>query len=642
MAQLALRVQDLLAAVAEDLRAAVKDDGRVSVAFCHPAYAWRQPTPEAVPGPVPYAHPERSFLWSKTVRSTGARRIESHRPERTLVRLLARAGLAVMSRRESETVDLERFEPSADLLVLELAPLAPLPDVTLLVKACAMEAETLETQVQHIVRQTERPRAFAERLLVLDSRTGGFLRQHTDGDAGALRAAADRLMDDGWIDRVIEGPTDGFRAAEVNERWFGEGAPSGHAVTGAQVSSTLAGFDACTTRWVLQADADVMVCREDPAHDYLADMVAAATGVETGVTVSFNIASEGDRVYTTEGPDGPWRTEVRLCLLDLDRLRVMRPLPNRRRGDALEVPWHRSLGRSLRGGDRRTFYIHPPNERKRDRQLWWSALDAVERGRTPAVQQGQVDWVGSPQDWTPPERFERFVFVVAGRGVPAGRFRRALDSILRQRFSDWGAIVIDDASSPALVDEMRACCRPHAERVSFIGNRDRRGLLANMVTAIRGLCGDPESVIVTLDADDELLGDQVLDRLAEEYGRGADMTVGSMLRTDKAVHYPVRFEAPRLHRGGNVWQHLRSFKKRLFDAIPDHALRLDSEYVDLANDWAYMLPLVELAESPSYIPEPLYLHEPSGDGKAADRPAREAVIARIVGKPSLSRARRAS
>ena len=78
----------------------------------------------------------------------------------------------------------------------------------------------------------------------------------------------------------------------------------------------------------------------------------------------------------------------------------------------------------------------------------------------------------------------------------------------------------------------------------------------------------------------------------------------------------------------NVWQHLRSFRKRLFDAIPDEALRLDGAYVDLAADWAFMLPIVEMAEKPSYIFESLYLYEPSGMGKdpagrtAARRPSR--------------------
>ncbi|MDE0253508.1 MAG: hypothetical protein OYG32_01815 [Rhodospirillaceae bacterium] len=137
---------------------------------------------------------------------------------------------------------------------------------------------------------------------------------------------------------------------------------------------------------------------------------------------------------------------------------------------------------------------------------------------------------------------------------------------------------------------------------------------------------------MTLDADDALIGERVLERLAAEYRRGADATVGSMLRTDKTADYPVCFERPRARRGGNVWQHLRSFRKWLFDAIPDEALRLDGEYVDLANDWAFMLPIVEMVANPVHVPEPLYLYEPSGVGKGTGRAAREEVIRRIVAK----------
>ena len=160
-----------------------------------------------------------------------------------------------------------------------------------------------------------------------------------------------------------------------------------------------------------------------------------------------------------------------------------------------------------------------------------------------------------------------------------------------------------------------------------------------MVTAIRMVCADPASVIVTLDADDALIGDRVLLRLAAEYERGADVTVGSMLRTDKAADYPVCFDRPRERRGGNVWQHLRSFRKRLFDAIPDDALRFDGEYVDLANDWAFMLPIVEMARNPVHVTEALYLHEPSGTGRdAAGKAAREETVARLVAKGPVTAA----
>lgn len=635
---------DELRDMLRDLRDSVTADGRIALVVCNPHFAFGGPTPEAgreLPDGAGYEH---KFTYHKTMRDSGRIREDVYRPERLLRREFARANLAVRKRVELETVDLARFEPASDELLFDLAPIQALPEVTLLIKACAMEASTLDVQVPHLVSQLESPRAFAERLLVLDSREGGFLREHGDGGClGRLSEAANALQDVGWIDRIPVGPGDGDVAAGLNRRWFGVPSPSAHAETGAQLASTLAGFEACSTRYVLQVDADAMVGRRDRDHDYLADMLAAVQSDPDGLTVAFNIAMEEDRPYTPEGPNGPWRVEVRAALIDLHRLLVARPFPNRvdERSGRLVLPWHRAVdraiqggaGRSYRGGDGRTFYVHPPNPRKHDTATWFGALDRIKRGVVPAVQFGEPEWVGDQRAWLAPWRREPFVFVVSGRNVPPGRLRRCIDSMLRQKGEDWGAVVFDDASEAQFAEYFEIAWGPLADRCTIIRNRRRQGLLANMVTAIRHVCADPETVVVTLDADDALMGEGVLQRLATEYRKGADVTVGTMLRTDKAVTYPVCFDDPRRHRG-NVWQHLRSFRKRLFDAIPDEDLRLDGEYIDLANDWAYMLPIVEMAEHPVHIEDVLYLHEPSGTGKGAGRAEREAVIARIVAKPS--------
>jgi hypothetical protein len=173
------------------------------------------------------------------------------------------------------------------------------------------------------------------------------------------------------------------------------------------------------------------------------------------------------------------------------------------------------------------------------------------------------------------------------------------------------------------------------------------------------------------------------------------------IRTDKTHcgsgyntgHGCVTFAGPHRQRqrrgGGNVWQHLRSFRKHLFDAVPDDRLRMWGDptaaaaaggagmsaavaassssssssssfsaasypgctpssssslhdvptkqqqqqsmgpgssgyYYELANDWAFCVPMAELAERPGVLPHALYLYEPSWPRQ--DRPAREAVI----------------
>ena len=637
--------------VLDDLRSLVTERGKVIVTVCDPHFTFgglqAAEAERTLPRDADYEHP---FVWRKKVRATGRVRCDVHRSERALRRAFARAGLAVYRRVEIPTVDLQRFEPAAEQLVFELRPVAPLAEVSLLIKACAMDADALDVQIRHLVSQLEEPRAFAERILVVDSKEHRFLRQHTAGSQRDLLDVARRLLATGWLDRIVEAPGEGDATAALNRRWFALDTPHTHTAAGAHVAPLLAGFEACATRYALHVDADIMVGRLDRHHDYLHDMLAVMRGNPQALTVAFNIAQQQARPYTAEHDAKPWRTESRAGLVDLARLRAALPLPNSLEAGRLALSWHRSLdvaiqgtsrgkpsaGRSYRGGDHRTFYIHPPNERKRDAAAWFAVLDRIEHGVVPPAQQGEVEWTGTVADWMLPRRPEPYVFIVSGRNVPAGRLRRCIASLVRQKGLPWGAVVFDDASAPMFAEPFEMAWRDLAQRCTIVRNRRRQGLLANMVTAIRTICTDPNTVIVTLDADDALIGDEVLLRLAAEYENGADVTVGSMLRTDKAADYPVRFDRPREHRGGTVWQHLRSFRKRLFDAIPDDALRLDGEYIDLANDWAYMLPIVEMAKNPVHIADALYLHEPSGIGKdaagSAGRKQRDEVIARIVAK----------
>ena len=238
-------------------------------------------------------------------------------------------------------------------------------------------------------------------------------------------------------------------------------------------------------------------------------------------------------------------------------------------------------------------------------------IDRAEKCKLPPNQVGHCDLQTGLSPWLASERNEPFIFVICGRDVQPGRFWNCINSVLVQTRQDWGAIVIDDNSSELTSSFIEFLLSSWPDRFTLVRPRQRRGLLANTVLAIRNLCGNPESVIVTLDADDSLLGCSVIERVAVEYNNGADVTVGSMLRTDKHKIYVPNLDQPRSNRGGNVWQHLRTFKKYLFDQIADDEMQINGSFLDKATDWAIMLPIVEMARKPVYIPTPLYLHEPS-------------------------------
>ena len=108
--------------ILEDLRTTVAADGRVVVTLCDPHFTFCGPTPEAERELPPEARYEGTFVWRKTVRTTGRVRREVHRPEEALLAEFARVGLRETRRITVPTVDLVNFAPASDHLAVELVP----------------------------------------------------------------------------------------------------------------------------------------------------------------------------------------------------------------------------------------------------------------------------------------------------------------------------------------------------------------------------------------------------------------------------------------------------------------------------------------------------------------------------------------
>jgi len=292
--------------------------------------------------------------------------------------------------------------------------------------------------------------------------------------------------------------------------------------------------------------------------------------------------------------------------------------------------------------------------RRGSNALWWAALDnlrklkpeniellmgRLEAGFASPLQAKRPLVAGTMSDWYGPKRSEPMVVVICGRNVRPGTVERCFTSLRTQSHQAWGAIVIDDGSDEPCREAVRRECAKLGDRVTLIHRHQRTGLLGNTFMAVRELIAAQDTIVVLLDMDDALADTEALSVVDAAYRDGADLTVGSMLRTDKNVAYPVDFTNPRGNRGGNVWQHLRTFRKSLFDRIEPADLKINGDWVDLANDWAYMLPLVELAKRPYWLRQQLYLHEPSTTRPPEEKTEREATISQIVAKPSYRKVR---
>ena len=83
------------------------------------------------------------------------------------------------------------------------------------------------------------------------------------------------------------------------------------------------------------------------------------------------------------------------------------------------------------------------------------------------------------------------MFVICGRNVDPGRFRRCFDSLVAQRGDDWGAIIVDDASTNGFGDYAETLISDYRDRITLIRNVKRRGALYNTWNAVIRICANP-------------------------------------------------------------------------------------------------------------------------------------------------------
>ena len=144
-----------------------------------------------------------------------------------------------------------------------------------------------------------------------------------------------------------------------------------------------------------------------------------------------------------------------------------------------------------------------------------------------------------------------------------------------------------------------------------------------------------EAIVILLDADDAFAGPEVISHVRDVFADGIEVAVGGMLRLDKHQSYPVDFQNPRANRGGNVWQHLKCFRKKCIDIVPIEMFKLDDQFIHDEDDWALMLPIVEVSNHCHQFTRPMMIYTISENKSQRLHDSRERQIERIVNKPSL-------
>jgi len=192
--------------------------------------------------------------------------------------------------------------------------------------------------------------------------------------------------------------------------------------------------------------------------------------------------------------------------------------------------------------------------------------------------------------------------------------QRCLESLQGQNREDWICYVLDDIST----DESRGIVSKMAwkdPRIILISNKSKTYQVGNYQKIMSREEIDDDDICLTLDGDDWLPDDKVLDRLAEAYDNGAWITYGQFLEWDGQNLKPGFAQNPpiwnELRKLRYTTTHLRTWKAFLWRNIKSSDLRKsDGGVIKAGGDTAFMYPMLEMAGPyrSVYIPHFMYVY----------------------------------
>ena len=488
---------------------------------------------------------------------------------------------------------------------------------------------------------------------MLDCRETDFLSKfNQDSYKARVIEIIDCLIRNSIIDNYII--YDKNHSREINKRWFNIESDISHTSSKVPLASQLYAFEQCQGEFILQMDSDVLIGRDDFNHSFLNDMINVLNENEKCVSVGFNIPNKESKPYFGF-EHGGFVPEVRFSLIKKDRLISLLPLYNEVDNNGHPVySWYRSLHLkqketgyySLRGGNKNTCFIHPQNYRKKCAYSWLSMMDRIEQGYIPELQYGKFDLEGSFYDWCLPKRKEKIVVISCFRNLTNDVFLRMWNSLSSQSFKDFGIILCDDKSDNELPDLIHSVINENRDKITYLANRFRSDKLENIYRIIHNYIPEDDTIVVLLDGDDALIGKNVLKDIYERYEKyNNDVVIGRMhqsYRIQPHYRYPVNFSDPNKN-GGNVWQHIKSFRKYLFTSIPLNYLKYsdsgriyERKWYDVCDDYAMMIPIINMSVSPYQMDNIVYYYDKDINVNPKNKRLEELYISDILSKPRLN------
>lgn len=191
-----------------------------------------------------------------------------------------------------------------------------------------------------------------------------------------------------------------------------------------------------------------------------------------------------------------------------------------------------------------------------------------------------------------------------------------IESVINQSYNNYRVIFTDDCSTDGTFDLVanHVLGSHKKDKITLIRNTTRLGALANLYNMIHS-CDDDE-IVLTLDGDDWLPDDQVLNKLFAHYSdENIWMTYGQYQNYPDggrgvAEQYPphvIQTNSFRTHQWGA--SHLRTFYSWLFKKINKDDLYYNGKFLEMTWDLGMMFPMLEMSGTHSkFLSETLYVY----------------------------------
>lgn len=605
------------------IREIINQKSKIVVAICNPFYIDRGSTIYK-----DYLLPdnfniEEPCKWQKITKyddRPSIVRTEYYLPWRMLKREVIRQGLRIgQILKETQSILIDRLEPTSEYLIFELLPERPAWPVTLAIRASAMEWSHLYHNIIHIIQQLESPRHFSKIIVVLDNKVGDFTRQYQDADYEQSKAALRKLLDEGWIHEYVEVSSFSEHFMTINQRWWGLPITDTHSYDGIPNMISQIIFEVSETPYVLHVDSDILVYREDKTDDYLQTMIDAMENDTTIVCSSISIPHQTDsewEFYYADKPDTTFRTEVRAGLFHKER--VLSLLPLQPSEDKRLIRFYRALDKAInskkmkvgRRSMKKSFYFHIPNSLKQNAALWYLITDRVENGYIPTMQYGYFDLHFTDLDevfeeWLAPKRNEEIIVIVlSSNDVQASTLARLRDSLLGQTFNDFGIIHIVNGSSYEYSNRIHHIFRSF-ENITTITVRKRMNNAYILALSIKYICRNPNSIICIVNANDAFINYRALEIVKSVFDGGADFALGGYLSPSEYIDLRTLSDKIKEHNTHILPPYC--FRRHLIEELKINHENYKSEKDDIVD---MIDSIMKLSKSVSIITNHIYIHEP--------------------------------